>query len=1327
MTETVSISSTDVDDLAKLVYHEANSIKLYYQGTGMTEGDAMMLAYGSIIDIVINRVALASNTWGSDVQSVMDFHSTTGGVTTYQFTALQDHSVTTAHDLPSFTGYSDVRDFVDGYLTLRTMNGYIGDTGFHQNIVGPDTHYYNPTISSPDWGDDMGWGQSVGGGDDLHVMGIPRNADGSYAAAPQSYYLAYDGNTSELINPFGTPPFPSHKPDWSFTPPPLFDLPDPILLNIQPAFATAVSAASPLVIDLSSSHTGVTLTTWSAASTDTFFDLNNNGFAVQTAWVSGDTGLLARDINENGMIDSSAELFGSPTIDGFAKLAALDSNHDLRIDNNDAAWGSLVVWVDNGDAVSQQGELQTLSSLNIESIDLAGVATSSSTISGNHISHTSTVRFTGGATAAIDDAWFVHDNTDSYYVGDYTLDSQTLFLPELRGYGTLPDLAIAMSQDSDLKDMVSDFVDGFSLANIADATATITDILYKWAAVDGVSSSSRGPYVDAQHLGFLEKLVGTEFLQYGLNPIPLGNAGTVLEQAYHSAFDMLSADLMMQTGAASLFAGTVTYNASTGSFDGDLSLSHDAIDDLVGIAPAAGPDNVAFWVAVGQLLEGVKGLDNLTGDELGWLENAVNASDPLLHWTNTATIVAEEIQGSGTDDTLNGDSGPNVIHGNGGNDIINGGGGNDTLYGDDGNDTVYGSTGNDTIYGGNGNDDLHGAYGNDTYYAGTGGNTIDSRTGNDTFYYGGGDDVITEYGGTDQIILPSGIVLGDLTFSRVSSDNSTSYFDDLLIQIDGSGSIQIRSHFYTGGSLAVETLVFSDTSTLSLTSLAPDVLLSSGNDNFSASTNASYTVYGFDGNDSIYTAGTGAHTIDGGNGNDSMQGGTGSDDTYIASAGFDTISENGGTDTIVIPAAYDPSDVSFYRIGTYDLGILINGLGEIKVNSQFTYYEAVENLHFNSDNSNVDLTAISVASLGTSGNDTMTAPSYHTNSNDFMDGREGNDSLSGGNGDDTYVFSAGHDVVADTGGDDTIRVRESYSPEDITVLFNSDPYNAGLDRGIILTDTDGNTLIVSDQTYHTYNMIDHIAFGDSTVWDLSSLEIETHGTSGADYLYGHDIGDASSADTIYGYDGADNIYGGNGNDVIYGGNGDDFIYASGSDGSDTVHGDAGADTLYGVGNSVLYGDDGSDTLYNNASSFNAGSTAMTLNGGDGADYLWGGYGQTTMDGGNGADTLYGGSGHDIFTFDAATAFNAVDTVQYFNSGSGDKIDISDILDGHYNPGTDVITNFVQIQTNGSNSELYVDTTGTATFGSAEHIATIQGVTGLTDEAALVTAGTLLAA
>lgn len=345
--------------------------------------------------------------------------------------------------------------------------------------------------------------------------------------------------------------------------------------------------------------------------------------------------------------------------------------------------------------------------------------------------------------------------------------------------------------------------------------------------------------------------------------------------------------------------------------------------------------------------------------------------------------------------------------------------------------------------------------------------------------------------------------------------------------------------------------------------------------------------------------------------------------------------------------------------------------------------------------------------------------------NDVIDGREGNDNLNGGAGDDTYIFSAGHDKIDETGGGgtDTIRVRDSYAPSDVSISFVYDSVN-NTDLGLKLTDSDGNTMLVYNHANSTTNMVEHVVFADSTDWAIGSMEIETHGTSGADgHLYGHDVGDASSNDTIYGYAGNDVLSGGNGDDLLYGGDDDDTIYAL--IGYDIAHGDGGADTLSGGDHATLYGDAGNDTLTGGSSS----SDVVTMFGGDGADTLTGGAGSTIMNGGAGADTMYAASGAiDIFAFDS-TAFGAVDTISSFQQlgAKHDKLDISDILDGHYNPGTDILTNFAQIQDNGSNSELYVDTTGSGTFGSAQHIATVQGVTGLTDEDAMVTAGILLAA
>ncbi|OJU24013.1 MAG: hypothetical protein BGN91_11225 [Nitrobacter sp. 62-13] len=1147
----------------------------------------------------------------------------------------------------------------------------------------------------------------------------------------------------------------------------LSPLPAIITGDIQPAFASAISAASPLVIDLSSAHTGVTLTSWNASTTETFFDLNANGFAVQTAWVSGDTGLLGRDLNSNGLIDSSAELFGSPTVDGFAKLAALDSNHDLRIDNNDADWSTLVVWTDDsGDAVTQTGELHSLASLGIASIDLAGVAASTSTISGNPISHTSKVTFTGGATATIADAWFIHDNTNSYYVGDYTLDVETLFLPTLRGYGTLPDLTIAMSQDSDLKDLVADFAANFTFADLASASAAIEDILFKWAGVESISATSRGSYIDAQHLGFLEHLVGTDFYQPSWHSAnPQSQAAAFLEDAYQTALAHLSANLLIQVGLGELFTNPVTYNPTTGEIEGDLALSSAAIAGLATIAPSSSGPNEAFWQTLAGFVDGTKGIANLTFDEATWIDDAVTASNASLDWsavlnsyyhdagTNSiaGTNVADTLYGGTTNDSIDGKQGNDIIHGSFGNDTLDGSDGNDTLYGDEGNDIVRGGGGNDVLWGGDGDDKLYGQYGDDTYHPGAGGNVVYGLTGADTYYYEGGEDVYSDTGGTDVIYLPSGISLSDLSFLRVPTYDSTGNYNDLLISINGAGSIQIRNEFSSSGlgSGSIESIVFADSSTLNLTTLAnPVVYLSSGNDNFSTSAPGEWTIYGGDGDDVIYSNTSASHVFDGGNGNDRLTGGSG-DDTYIASAGLDSISENGGTDTIVVPVGYTIEDVEFYRIRnsngfTNSMGVSITGLGQMVLGNHF-YNNPIEYMHFLEDDSIISLTMLSIMTTGTAGNDSLSPPNNNAGLNDVLDGREGNDALYGEAGDDTYIFSDGHDKIYETSGDDTILVRDRYSPSDITIAWNYDAVNASSNNGFILTDTDGNTVIATDQSTSAGKVVEHIAFADSTIWNLDELELTLTGTSSNDNLQGRDIGDASSADTIYGLggndqisgnlgndliyggDGNDSLYGREGDDILYGGDGADLIYASSNDGNDLQYGEGGNDTLKGADHSILYGGGGDDQLYNISTSSYAANTVVTMYGDDGADTLWAGYGQTIMHGGSGADTLVGSTGQDTFVFENATAFDAVDTLKSFNKNGGDKLDISDILDGHYDPLTQAITNFVQITTNGSNSELYVDTTGTATFGAAQHIATIQGVTGLTDEEALVTAGTLLAA
>ena len=91
-------------------------------------------------------------------------------------------------------------------------------------------------------------------------------------------------------------------------------------------------------------------------------------------------------------------------------------------------------------------------------------------------------------------------------------------------------------------------------------------------------------------------------------------------------------------------------------------------------------------------------------------------------------------------------------------------------------------------------------------------------------------------------------------------------------------------------------------------------------------------------------------------------------------------------------------------------------------------------------------------------------------------------------------------------------------------------------------------------------------------------------------------------------------------------------------------------------------------------------------------------------------------------FDAITGFTR-DRIQDFDVSEGDQIDISDLL-FNYDSLTDDITDFVRI-TGNTNSDLRVDVTGSGTFGSSTRVATIVGVNGLTDEAALEANGTLI--
>jgi hypothetical protein len=112
------------------------------------------------------------------------------------------------------------------------------------------------------------------------------------------------------------------------------------------------------------------------------FDLGDGTVRCYSWPVAGSgNGWLALDRNHNGKIDNGLELFGNYTdqqdskmANGFIALEEFDKpenggNLDNQIDQNDAIYPQLLVWIDeNHDGISQPNELHKLSDLGIRSI-----------------------------------------------------------------------------------------------------------------------------------------------------------------------------------------------------------------------------------------------------------------------------------------------------------------------------------------------------------------------------------------------------------------------------------------------------------------------------------------------------------------------------------------------------------------------------------------------------------------------------------------------------------------------------------------------------------------------------------------------------------------------------------------------------------------------------------------------------------------------------------------------------------------------------------------------------------------------------------------------
>lgn len=616
--------------------------------------------------------------------------------------------------------------------------------------------------------------------------------------------------------------------------------------------------------------------------------------------------------------------------------------------------------------------------------------------------------------------------------------------------------------------------------------------------------------------------------------------------------------------------------------------------------------------------------------------------------------------------------------------------------------------------GGSGDDIFHGNSANNVLTGGLGGDTFYGSTGNDTINGGGGVDVVN-YSFNISAFLVRVVNAATLTIQNIASGwthtlndiesfifNNTTYNRTQMEAFDTSmGNVTLR--FDYEGRTFVHTSTTAGTTTL--TSTAMGYTGASGNmftlvrdsDDLTVTINNAAApnrmrFWGSTDDDIINIAGTHASMavrLEASAGNDilTIAGTVVGNDTLFGGAGNDTIRASGGNDFIDGGADSDTlygddGDDTIY--GGDGTDTVHGGAGADTIYGDLqtaTVGAAADTLHGGDGNDLI---------FGGGGNDTVNGDA----GNDRIYGQAGNDTINGGDGDDTLYGDntteessggddilnggAGNDIIIASGGNDTLTGGDGR--DSLYGGAGNDTFNGG----------------AGDDRFYGGDGTDIVTFINETAGVVVNLlgSSATDGSGGRDLLVGienirgsnfaDNISGDNNANTLFGENGNDTLYGGLGNDTIYGGDGVDVIYgdnrtAGSSDGNDILYGGAGNDTLIGFG--------GNDTLYGEA----------------------------------GNDTLWGGLGADTFAFAVG---GGVDSIRDFSVAQGDVIDLRSILAGFYtNPATQAIEDFVRITTSGGSSIIAIDQNGGG--DSFVNIASIVGVTGLTDENALRLAGTLV--
>ncbi len=164
-----------------------------------------------------------------------------------------------------------------------------------------------------------------------------------------------------------------------------------------------VRGSRPVILDLSGN--GLSIETLDT--TSKYVDLDGEGYQHQTAWAGRGNGVLVLDADGDGKISRSSEFVftewdSSATTDLEALKHVFDTNGNGKLDAGDARWSEFRVDVN--------GQLVTLASLGITSIDLTATGSGQTFADGSAITGTTTFTRADGTTGAVGDAVLATDD-----------------------------------------------------------------------------------------------------------------------------------------------------------------------------------------------------------------------------------------------------------------------------------------------------------------------------------------------------------------------------------------------------------------------------------------------------------------------------------------------------------------------------------------------------------------------------------------------------------------------------------------------------------------------------------------------------------------------------------------------------------------------------------------------------------------------------------------------------------------------------------------------------------------------------------------------------